>query len=169
MSSLAERIKTVRGEISREEFAQLIGVHVNTVGRYERGESEPDISIASKICREFDVNPHWLMLGEGPQGLSHTSDGIPSFYENDGIGYRRYIPLDKDIDLIEVVVEFTLKENEFEASKKEISAIANLYYEEMKNRILTIALKVREITNNPGVRIQSYDEAGNVVWDNLKK
>lgn len=167
MSSLAERLKSVRGELSREEFAQAIGVHVNTVGRYERGESEPDISIASKICREFDVSPHWLMLGEGPQGLSLSHDGVPTFYEKDGLGYRVYIPIDKDIEFIEAIIDFTLKENDMELSKKEVSAIANLYYEEMKNRILAIALKVKEISN-PGVRIRGYGPDGNLVQDNLK-
>lgn len=167
MSSLAERLKSVRGELSREEFAQAIGVHVNTVGRYERGESEPDISIASKICREFDVSPHWLMLGEGPQGLSHSHDGVPTFYEKDGLGHRVYIPIDKDIEFIEAIIDFTLKENDMELSKKEVSAIANLYYEEMKNRILAIALKVKEISN-PGVRIRGYGPDGNLVQDNLK-
>lgn len=68
MSSLAERIRNIRGKMSREEFAQHIGVHVNTVGRYERGGSEPDISIASKICQEFGVNTYWFMFGESSQG-----------------------------------------------------------------------------------------------------
>ncbi len=164
MGSLAERIKKVRGEISREEFAQLIGVHVNTVGRYERGESEPDISIASKICREFDVNPHWLMLGEGPYGLSHNDEGVPSFYEKEGLGYRAYTPLDKDIYFIESIVGFTLKQKHIDVTDKQISAIANLYYEEMKSRITAIALQVKDI----GVRIRSYDKDGNLVDDNAK-
>lgn len=168
MSSIAERLKSVRGEMSREEFAQTIGVHINTVGRYERGESEPDISIASKICREFDINPHWFMLGEGPQGLTHSSDGVPTFYEKDGLGHRIYIPIDKDIEFIEAIIDFTLKESNIEVSKKEVSAIANLYYEEMKNRIVAIALKVKEIKNT-GVRIRSYDVDGNLVRDNLNE
>ena len=166
MKSLAERIKTVRGNMSREEFAQLIGVHVNTVGRYERGESEPDISIASKICSAFDTNPHWLMLGEGPQGPELSHDGVPIFYEKDGVGYRQYIG--DDIKFIEVIIEYTLQRNHIELSKKEITAVANLYYEEMKNRIIAIALKVKEI-NNPDEQIKGYDPNESFIADNLKE
>ncbi|MSS28092.1 helix-turn-helix transcriptional regulator [Desulfovibrio sp. PG-178-WT-4] len=145
MSSIAERLKSVRGEMSREEFARIIGVHVNTVGRYERGESEPDISITSKICREFDVNPHWLILGEGKYGIDSDHSGIPHFYETHGRGYRQYTSIGDDSMLLEIIVAYVLQENGLEMSKKQISAIANLYYEEMHNRIMAIAVKIKEL------------------------
>ena len=74
----AARIRAVRGKMSREDFSETIGVHVNTIGRYERGENEPDISIAAKICRKFNVNPSWLILGEGSiQYTAHELQEVP--------------------------------------------------------------------------------------------
>ena len=52
MSSIAERLKSVRGEMSREEFARIIGVHVNTVGRYEREKANQ----TSLLHQKFVVN-----------------------------------------------------------------------------------------------------------------
>jgi transcriptional regulator with XRE-family HTH domain len=63
---IASRIKSVRGKLSQEEFALRLGVHKNSLGRYERGDSTPDMAFAEALCSEFCVNPHWLLLGKGP-------------------------------------------------------------------------------------------------------
>lgn len=66
----SERLKYVREkvpseDINQEEFAKIIGVHRNTVGRYERGETLPDLETCAKICTIFGVSPEWLLLGVG--------------------------------------------------------------------------------------------------------
>lgn len=63
---IAERIKLVRGKISQDDFAQRIGVHKSSLGRYERGESVPDSNFLSTICLEFGIYPQWILLGTGP-------------------------------------------------------------------------------------------------------
>ena len=62
----SERIKHIRGSLTQTEFAERLGVHKNTVGRYERGDGEPDIGVASKMCSIFGFEPTWLLFGEGP-------------------------------------------------------------------------------------------------------
>ena len=62
----AERLKKIRGDMTQADFAKLIGIHKNSLKRYERGESEPDIGVCSKICSVFGVSPDWLILGTGP-------------------------------------------------------------------------------------------------------
>ncbi|MDR2075607.1 MAG: helix-turn-helix domain-containing protein [Desulfovibrio sp.] len=62
---IAGRIKLVRGKLSQEEFAQQLGVHKNSLGRYERGDSSPDVGVAERICSVFGVDPQWLLLGIG--------------------------------------------------------------------------------------------------------
>lgn len=64
--SLADRIRRVRGGLSRADFAGKLGIHLNTLGHYERGQRAPDALVLVKICQIFAVNPLWLLFGEGP-------------------------------------------------------------------------------------------------------
>ena len=71
-TSLAERLKAVRGKIPQAEFAELVGIHKSSWGRYERGESEPSSSDLIKICSIFGVFPEWILLGVGPMHPDDT-------------------------------------------------------------------------------------------------
>jgi transcriptional regulator with XRE-family HTH domain len=63
---IGERIKNIRSAMRQEAFAELIGVHLNTVGRWERGQRTPDIDDLNKILAAFPkINPAWLLTGEG--------------------------------------------------------------------------------------------------------
>lgn len=64
--SVADRLKEVRGNMRQPAFAAQLGVDKNTVGRYERGERQPEFSYLQALAREFGVNLHWLATGEGP-------------------------------------------------------------------------------------------------------
>lgn len=66
LHSLAERIRLVRGSMTRADFAQKIGIHLNTLGHYERGQRAPDALVLIAICRIFAVKSSWLLFGEGP-------------------------------------------------------------------------------------------------------
>lgn len=63
--TLGERIKKVRGNLTQPEFAKTISVHDITIGRWERGETKPDSEALEKICNLYNINPVWLLLGEG--------------------------------------------------------------------------------------------------------
>lgn len=65
-TTLAERLKIVRGKIPQAEFADIVGIHKSSWGRFERGETEPSGSDLIKICSVCGVFPAWLLLGEGP-------------------------------------------------------------------------------------------------------
>ena len=62
----AEKLKKIRGELTQAEFASRLGLHKNTLGRYERGESEPDFGVLRRVCSEFDVSPEWLLKDQLP-------------------------------------------------------------------------------------------------------
>ncbi len=51
------RIATAREArgLSRQDFADAVGVHYQTVGYLERGEYSPSLALALRISREFDV------------------------------------------------------------------------------------------------------------------
>lgn len=51
------RIAVMRADrkISRRELADALGIHYQTVGYLERGESAPSLHLALRIARYFDV------------------------------------------------------------------------------------------------------------------
>lgn len=62
--ALGERIRTCRGAASREAFKDFLGVHVNTVGKFERGESMPDAQTLVLIAEHGRRSAQWLLTGE---------------------------------------------------------------------------------------------------------
>jgi transcriptional regulator with XRE-family HTH domain len=60
---LKDRLQQLRKEkdISRNELADKIGVHVNIVGRYERGEAKPSLDIVIKLAQTLDVSIDYLV------------------------------------------------------------------------------------------------------------
>lgn len=69
--AIGQRIKIIRGTTDQIEFAKHIGVSKNSVGRYERDESPPDVKFLQRLCLAYPtINPGWLLMGSGPQLLS---------------------------------------------------------------------------------------------------
>jgi transcriptional regulator with XRE-family HTH domain len=78
---LAERLREVRrvnGDPDRAEVAQRLGVSLNSLSRYERGELEPSCSTLQAYCAEYGVNLHWLLTGSGTMlvGGNQTVENI---------------------------------------------------------------------------------------------
>ncbi|SIR06060.1 helix-turn-helix domain-containing protein [Pseudacidovorax sp. RU35E] len=68
--AVGARIAEVRGSLTKQEFAQRIGVDRKTVERWEAGERLPDGSKLMKLLTEFDADLNYLLngrpLGEAP-------------------------------------------------------------------------------------------------------
>jgi DNA-binding XRE family transcriptional regulator len=45
----------VRAGLSRQQLAEAVGVHYQTVGYLERGEYSPSLSLALRLSRVLDV------------------------------------------------------------------------------------------------------------------
>lgn len=59
-----ERLKRVRkGRYNQEELASLIGVHTNTISRWENGSRSPDAGTLQKLAQALDTTTAYL-LGE---------------------------------------------------------------------------------------------------------
>lgn len=73
---MKDRIKKIRKELdlTQQKFAKKIGVKQNTVAQYEMGRNVPIDSVISLICREFNVNEHWLRDGTGEMFIEQTRD-----------------------------------------------------------------------------------------------
>lgn len=73
---MKDRIKKIRKELdlTQQEFADRIGIKRNTLSTYESGRNEPIDAVTSLICREFNVNKHWLRNGTGEMFIQQTRD-----------------------------------------------------------------------------------------------
>lgn len=60
-----ERLKQLRSEknISQNELANAIGVHVTNISRYERGENKPTTEVLTKLANKLGVTTDYLMNG----------------------------------------------------------------------------------------------------------
>ena len=73
MQKLGERIRHVRGRMSQEAFAGLLGISKGALGGYERGENCPNADVILTICNKCKINVSWLMSGAGAM---HAPDNI---------------------------------------------------------------------------------------------
>lgn len=102
--ALGGRIQNRRGKVSQEAFARKIGVHKNTLIRYEKGERVPDALFLLGICeRAKPCNPIWLLTGHGSMYLDEVKEegigyeatnsrGEPMVFSNHGVLYPRSGP-----------------------------------------------------------------------------
>lgn len=73
---MKDRIKKIRKELdlTQQKFADRLGVKRNTVGQWECGINSITDQIITSICREFNVNEHWLRDGTGEMFIEWTRD-----------------------------------------------------------------------------------------------
>ena len=64
-SSIGQRIKTVRGELSQKAFGARVGLSQTAVTALENDQSEPRLGSFSRIVEAFGINPDWLRTGLG--------------------------------------------------------------------------------------------------------
>lgn len=74
--NIGARIKTIRGNLSRDKFAPIMCISKTTLVNYETGLRTPDADFLNKILSEFpDISPAWLLSGEGPM-LKGSQDPV---------------------------------------------------------------------------------------------
>ncbi len=84
----SNRLKELRKflGLDQDQMAQKIGVHKQTLSRYERGEIIPSGDVLSKYAKEFGANPEWILLGTGAMFRSH---GVSFQIEKPGEGLAK--------------------------------------------------------------------------------
>ena len=65
-----DRIRILRKamNIRQEQFAAALGVSISWIRKTEGGSCKPSDKVLGKIIEEFNVNPSWLLRGEGEMG-----------------------------------------------------------------------------------------------------
>ena len=82
---MKDRIKQIRKrhKLTQVEFGERIGVKGNTVTGYETGLRNPTDAVILSICREFNVNEHWLRTGNGEPTIKRTKNQEIQEFAND--------------------------------------------------------------------------------------
>jgi phage repressor protein C with HTH and peptisase S24 domain len=75
--TIGARIAEARGRRTQAEFADVLGVHEGTLGRYERGERLPDAEFINLMSARADINPLWLLYGDEPRGFMDAAERKP--------------------------------------------------------------------------------------------
>jgi transcriptional regulator with XRE-family HTH domain len=60
------RLKQAQSNLSLRKFAQLLGVSLNTIVRYEKDERVPSVKFLKKIHDKLEIETEWLLYGRGP-------------------------------------------------------------------------------------------------------
>ncbi len=63
--TFGDRIRFIRGNLSQEEFTNLLGVHRNTLRAWENSETMPQGEAAIQLYDLLNVNLNWLFTGNG--------------------------------------------------------------------------------------------------------
>lgn len=66
VETMAQRLLKIRQAIPQLAFARRMGVHKNTLARYEAGERMPDTDFMLRLA-EAGINLHWFVTGKGPR------------------------------------------------------------------------------------------------------
>ena len=87
--SIQERLISLRHErdMTQQQMADAIGVHVNQIRRYEAGATQPSIDVLKKMATSFHVTTDWLLFSENerdlPKGLKLKFEAVSQMSEED--------------------------------------------------------------------------------------
>lgn len=74
MESVGDRIRKIRGRLSREAFAKKYGIHRNTLERYEKNTRKVPDAFLFQLAECENLSLKWVQTGEG-----QPFKGQPSF------------------------------------------------------------------------------------------
>lgn len=65
-SSIGERLKAVRvrAGLAQAAFGEALGYSRRAVINWEQNAAEPSVGVLAKLCRLFDVDPKWVVMGD---------------------------------------------------------------------------------------------------------
>lgn len=75
--SIGDRLRAVRGGMSQDEFAVKLGVHKETIGKYERDKVVPGGDVLARLHEAFGVNINWLLTGKGSRAAEQPHHLLP--------------------------------------------------------------------------------------------
>ena len=110
MEDFGKRLKELRTakNFSQEAFAQLIGVHVTHLSRYERGKSVPSLEVAEKMANTLGISLDEMVYGQqNEKARSHIVDNkLLNLFNK-----TQQLPEDQKKTVMDLMSAFLLKAN----------------------------------------------------------
>ena len=74
MMSLTHRLITLRKQLglTQQQMADTIGIHVNSLKKYEAGQAQPSLDVLKKIALALHVSTDSLLFDEHERGPDDT-------------------------------------------------------------------------------------------------
>lgn len=110
IADISARVHSLRkiAGVTQAEVAKRLEVSVGAYQNYEKGSRDIPSSTAIKLCSFFDVNPRWLLLGDGARSkkehvvLEDSVILVREFVANQ----RPEVSFQKEASLIVMVFEY---------------------------------------------------------------
>lgn len=80
---MKDRIRLIRSKkgLTQDQFAQELDLSKSTVQKWEYGVNEPDKSSIALISATFNVDPDWIITGEGEDPFRENAEGSMDWVE----------------------------------------------------------------------------------------
>ncbi len=90
LAGLGDRISKIADLVGgKKNLARAIGISESQLYRYIGGDSQPTVEPLAAIARSGQVHLDWLVLGEGPTGISSEINDLQGLYSS----RQEYIPI----------------------------------------------------------------------------
>lgn len=118
METLGDRIEFYRKKrgLSRENLAELIGVHINTLGHWIRDEKEPGVKKVQLLAYHLNVDPTELITGE-PAVQYAARRKLESLYLSDKASRDNVVATQEELqEVVEMLIR--LNREEFDLARQ---------------------------------------------------
>ena len=111
--ALGRRVAYLRRKLGlkQKDLASLLGKTVAAVASWEVGRNLVPTDVIAKLVKEYEVNPLWLLFGEGPMFLSNV---LGTAEKEEELTDQELIKVIKKLDL-ESVIEDLIRGSEYYA------------------------------------------------------
>lgn len=178
MAGFGDRIKMVRGTLSREKFSALTGISKTALVNYETGLRTPSADYLAKVLEEYPhISPAWLLMGEdemerGEKGTSQRLSLSDIKYmmtvEDDLLRLKKIhqsvdeIVSKYDFDLIREK-RFTLSMTLFGVFSKDFCKNQEGYFERTVDSLVRLCIPDERFSNADEVKLHIA-----LAWDALQ-
>ena len=96
-SFFGDRIKEIRHKlnIKQVDFIKSIGVHIQTLSKYENNKVEPGADVLRRIAVSFPISSAWLLTGEGEIDSGYKSEPANKNVSGDDLHGKLDVIMDK--------------------------------------------------------------------------
>lgn len=135
--SIGKRIRINRklNDLTMKELGDMVGISVQGIGNYERGDREPSLKILNLICEALDITLTDLLDDETHQNDEFNIIACPH-------------PLDLDADLIDSLIRNMMQNNQlsrFSLIEEDYAFLVQLIKYTLKMNTIILTRKNDEI------------------------